>query len=296
MSVTDWEFEIDDGVSTVRFGGDTAYHVYDFTHGKPAARISKNPMPRADGTQRGRDYLDGTLAAFDMAVIGDGPAETFDLLGTLRRSWYADAVRHVTGARSILRMKRPGREAVRMYGRPDVFDPATLTNAASGHIPLIADFDCDDGYFYSDVEFTAMFGIIPEALGGLIGPLIGPLQSEPASEGTQSITVGGTEPAYLVAKVQGPITDPVVEVTGQWAAQLRLTLASDQFVTIDPTPWNRSVRRNDGANMAGRFTQASPRLSAMRVPPGVREVILRGIDPTGTSSLTTYHRSVYASY
>ncbi len=296
MSVTDWQFELVGTDRSVVFGKDTPYHTYDFAHGKPDETVNDYSMSTEDGIRFGRDHLAGTLAGWDIGVEGTGPADVLDKVRTLRSLWYGTDTRVKPGAVMILRLKRPGSITVRLYGRPRKFDVASMADVASGYVPVVMDFQCVDGYFYSDAEFATTVSIVPPSTTGLVGELIGDIVSEPASQGQGRIVVSGSEPSWLVARPNGPITNPTIEVAGQWSYTLQLSIAYDQSLTVDPTPWTRSVRRSTGANAAGTFTQASQRLSAMRLPVGQQTVMLRGHDPTGTASASLYWRDVWASW
>jgi hypothetical protein len=55
------------------------------------------------------------------------------------------------------------------------------------------------------------------------------------------------------------------------------------------------VRLNDGTNVAGKLTADSPRLSELRVSPGLAEIVLAGQDATGSSTLTLLWRAAFTS-
>lgn len=215
-------------------------------------------------------------------------------LETMQQAWTPDLLRSTPGRVTALRMQRSGRVR-RVYGRPNRLS-STAGATKRGWIPFTADFRCVDHLFYDDVEFQEVIPFIPDSLGGLIGELIGDIIAAPAGIGSGLVTIKGTKPSWLVYRINGPIIDPEIEVVDRWKAKLKLTLAADQFVVVDPTPWNRSVRRNTGANAGGSFTADSQRLSGMLLPPGPNQILLRGTDNTGTSSVTVYWRDTYSSY
>jgi hypothetical protein len=298
--VADWQFEIDDGVSTVLLGEGTPYRVYEFNHEKSDVQANLSSRAREDGSNRGRDYLGETTASFEIGIDcstdPDPEPAVLDALAALRAIWNGDNVRREPGLRAVLRAKRPGREVVRCYGRPDKFAPATLTYTKVGYVPLACAFECDDPYFYSDTLGSESVPFIPTSLNGLTGPLTGPWINSASGVRSGQIDVGGELPAWLGWTVNGPILNPQIEVTERWTSKLLGTIAGDKSVTVDPTPWNRSARHADGANWGGKFSTSSIRMSRMQVPPGASEVLLRGVDGTGTSSLDLFWRSVWASY
>lgn len=289
-------YELDD----FRFGRETAYKISKVDFGEIAPQTNDVANPRADGQRFGRDYYRGRLVTFEgnIYTTREAPQNQFaapDALEDITNAWTPDLLRLTPGKVTSLRMHRNGRIR-RVFGRPNRFKPETRGSDSRGWIPFSCDFRCVDHYFYDDTEFTETIPFIPVSIGGLIGPLIGPIIASDPSEGSGNITVNGTKPSWFIMKINGPIIDPIVEVTDSWRAELKMTLLSDQYVILDPTPWNRSVRRNDGANMSGAFTQQSARLAQMRLSPGYNQVLLRGSDPTGTASVQGYWRDTYSSF
>lgn len=300
--VEDWTFEIDDGVSAVLMGAGTPYRVFEFEHAKPDIRGNASGKARDDGTNRGRDYLGSVTATLEIGVHApratqaESSAAVLDAVARLRAIWYGDNVRRDPGLRAVLRAKRPGRDAVRVYGRPGAFKPASMNDVAAGYIPIVAEFECDDGYFYSDVEHSLSVPYVPTVLNGLTGTLTGSWVNIASGEASGRLAVEGESPAWLGWRVNGPIANPQIEVTSHWSATLGGSIAYDTSVTVDPAPWNRTARAEGGANWAGKFVAGSTRMSRMQVPPGASQVLLRGVDATGTSSLDLFWRSVWASY
>lgn len=276
------------------FGANTDVMVDDIEIGSSEVVTNDVALPRQDGVRFGRDFRAGRVITFEFIILSGTGVTALDQLAELETAWLADHVRSTPGAVSILSLTRSGRTR-RVYGRPRRFAVAP-ERARHGWVSVTADFQCVDHYFYGDAELTTTVGMASPSVGGLIGPLIGPIDAESAGEGVQDLFVGGTLPGWPVIRIRGPIIDPTVEVVGQWTASLKLSLASDQWVVIDPTPWNRAVRHSNGGNLAGAFTAASQRLSQMRIPPGRQQILLRGIDPTGTASVTTYIREAWPSY
>lgn len=276
------------------FGSDTDVLVLDLEVG-PADIISNDAsLPMQDGLRFGRDYRAGRVLTFEMIVmLGTGP-DALDALARLETAWLADTVRATPGAVTILSLTRGGRTR-RVYGRPRRFALAPERDRF-GWLSATADFQCLDHLFYGDAELVTTVGMASPSVGGLVGPLIGPIDAESFAEGILDVFVGGTVPGWPTIRINGPIVDPTIELVGQWSAKLNVTLASDQYVTIDTTPWNRAVRRSDGANMAGKFTAASQRVSHMRVPPGRQQFILRGLDPTGSAHADVHIREAFPSY
>lgn len=298
MITTDWQFEIDDGVTSLTLGPGTPYHIYEFDHPKPDVRANETPRARADGTNRGRDYLGGVVIPMEFGIVADeldDPETVLDYLAALRNIWYGDNVRRTPGVRAVLKIRRPGREALRIYGRPGGFKPGSLLNASVGYVDGVMEFEADDGYLYSDELHSLSVPYVPVPLGGLQGELEGPWVGVVAGIASGALNVGGESPAWLTWSPHGPITNPEIEVVGRWSSTLMGSIAHDTRVTVDPSPWVRTARSESGANWAGSFKPGSTRMSRMLVPPGDHQVLLRGTDVTGTSYLDLSWRDTYTS-
>lgn len=284
------------------FGGafaETGFLVNDMDPGSAEIVNNDAGYPRQDGTRFGRDYRSGRTITFNIVVLPDyqvagSGVDAQDRFGTLASAWLADEVRATPGAVSVLRITRGGRTR-RVYGRSRRFAPSA-ERAQFGWFSADADFQCVDHLFYGDAELATTIGMTLPSVGGLVGPLIGPIDAESAGEGLQHLFVGGTQPGWLKMVIHGPIVDPFVEVVGQWSLKLNVTLASDDWIEIDPAPWNRLIRSKSGANMAGKLTYDSRRLTQMRIPPGTQQILLRGIDPTATAYVQCFVREAYSHY
>lgn len=287
--MTDWQFTL----NGVTFGSETSYVLREFEHGKPETRDQDRPAPREDGARMGRDYLSGAVFSFTLSVLKpEGATDAMDSLAILRKAW--EGPRSESGDVVALTFQRPGADPKRVYGRPRRFTP-TWADVIFGWIPVVAEFQTVDHRTYADAEGFNSVSLVPPSAGGLEAPLVAPLSTVAQSEEPGEITVGGDEDAWLVATFHGPVTRPVLEVLDEWRMELAITLASDQSVTVDPRPWSRGVRRENGANVAGTLTGDSPRLSRLRVPPGEHVVVFRGEDETGTASLDVRWRDAYLS-
>ncbi len=302
MTLTEGQWAITTGESMVVMGPGTPYNVAGFEIGEPDMRNSDKPRAREDGDEFGRDYRGGRTITFDLNALSDPDEpiieirhrEVLNHLAVLESAWDAELARTQPGATSVLSYCRAG-QTRRVFGRPRRFQPISTMDWA-GNVPVTCDFRTKGHHFYDDTENAVTLGYIPADVGGFTPPLIGSLIMSGQGVGAENINIGGTGAAWLVARINGPISSPTVQVPGQWSATLNTTLAVDQWVLVDPSPWARTVLRNDGANLSGVFTADSQRLSGWRLPPGQHEVLLRGNDPTGTSSLNLFWRGVHNAY
>ncbi len=171
-----------------------------------------------------------------------------------------------------------------------------------GRLDWVAQFRAIDHLFYDDVEQAESFTIVNAGAPGLRSPLRSPLTARPpgtpgsSAELAGRLEVGGTRPAWPTITIYGPIVNPAWFDIGHGYLQLALTLQHDEYVTISTAPWARSVRKNGVTNVAGALTTTSMRLAKARMDPGMHQVVLRGLDSSSTSHMTTSWRNAYQGY
>lgn len=248
--------------------------------------------PRVDGMTPGRDTFGGRTLVFDMGVHSEA---LDDDLEDLELAWRNDAIRQTPGAVVPLRYRRRGRDRV-IYGRPRKF-AVTLGGRKAQFYNVVAEFVQVDSFSYGDVEHQNTVNFVPPEAGGLEAPLMAPLSTVALSSSPGVIFVGGKLPAWLRIVIHGPITRPEIDIVGKWKIRFTdLVLAFDEYVEINPTPGNRYIRKNGVVNLGGALTADSPYMSQMIVPPGEQELVLRGVDITGTSYMQVFWRESYGSF
>jgi len=291
----DESMELDDYAFGGHVHGQTLVMIEDVTFDPPDMVVVDRPLPRADGIRFGRDYRGGRTLTINMHVFGDHGPHGMSIVDDLAAVWTGDAARQLPGAVQTLRIRYAGRTR-RVYGRSRRFAPVTLRTASSGWAPVVADFRTVDHYVYDDNEKVNEVAIVPPSGGGLIAPLVAPLTTLGVSYAPGEIVVEGTLPCFPVFVIKGPISLPTIDVIGEYRITLATTIRYDEFVIVDSRPWSRGIRLNGLYSIAGLLTPASPRLSQVRLTPGPHEVILSGLDETGTSSLTAAWRDVYTMF
>jgi hypothetical protein len=287
------EWSLDDVLIMGPHTGRT-YNVQTFTVGAAPVREQTAVVDAADGDRFGVDTLGGRLITLELNTDCYTEAEGLDAAEAFEAGWDAEDIRTTPGAVSVLRWRR-GTRVRRAYGRTR---PPLLDHSMdwTGNIGITATFKTVDPLFYDDTEQVEIVDIVPDDVGGLAGDLVGDVVASGQAAGQRGFTVGGTKPTWLPVLIRGPITNPEVEIVGQWTVKLVGVIGVGAYVLIDPTPWTRDVRRSDGANVSGMLTAESQFLSGMRVRPGYHEAILRGTDPTGTARAELYWRSAHGSH
>jgi hypothetical protein len=242
--------------------------------------------PRADGVVFGSDFFGGRTITFAISVDGADEAEARERLAVLTKAWRADSIRSTPGAVATL-ASDSGRVA---FGRPRRFVSADEL-LPFGLSRVTCDFAGGDSLWYGAESFATVT-LAPASSGGLIAPLASPLATTATSDRSTVLTIGGEVPTWPVFEIQGPITNPVVEIVGLLRMEFRTTLAYDQSLTVDTRPWARTILRN-GASLAGSLSRTSTRLSQASLPPGRYELVLRGASESGTASVSASWRDAY---
>ncbi|MFD9190423.1 hypothetical protein ACFWCA_19595 [Streptomyces phaeochromogenes] len=280
----------------------------DTTFGE--ADVGDAPMPGEDGIRLGRDYQRTATVTFEIGVDGVDRAidrhypmrpwgqgarvgewddiEAFraivakrdespelraaDGVDLMRQVWRADALRK-KASRVAWLLHTTGGRTRRLYGRPRKFAVSDSQLSQQGYTPVVADFLAVDDRFYDDVEQTSeMWDYAPGNRPGRPGRPTLPGWGTAPSKKTVTFQQRGKVPTFPVITIHGPCKNPKVTLTpGLWAVQLSMTIAQDEYVTIDPRPWMRTVVHTAGSSsksVADKLTRASPRLAEMYLPPG----------------------------
>lgn len=238
-----------------------------------------------DGRLFGVDTLDTDVVTFAIDIMAPSELEARTLHDRIRGAWRGDAIRKDPGAVAML-VSEAGRST---FGRPRRFSANTdLIHA--GVVRVTADFAPATDLWFGDVESVSV-GLVPLPEGGLVAPLAAPLLTTESSDRSQVVTVTGERPTWPTVTIYGPITNPVVEL-GPVRWELRTSLAYDQTLTVDASPWARTILR-DGAGVPGVLTPQSTRLAKALLPPGEHEFVLRGASSTGTARAVASWRPAF---
>lgn len=288
----EWRLSFPGAVYTFGTPATPAWNLTTPDIGDVDLRVADVDRPRQDGRAFGVDYRGGRTVTFDLGVRAHTPAEARQEAATLQRTWRADSIRMTPGAVAELRTLYDGRERI-MYGRPRRFAPNYSDTTINQYVGAVADFACVDDLFYSPDEVISPFGIVPGLGGGLIAPLASPLSTTASSDRSTAITITTEMPVWPVVRINGPITNPMVNVGEVFRWEIRLSLERGEWVEIDTRPWARCALRNGTANVTGSVR--GTRLAKSAIPEGRYEVGFKGIDPTGTASATLAWRAAYSS-
>lgn len=264
--------------------------------GDVALSVDDVDRPRGDGMLFGQDYRGGQTITFELGINAEaGPdreRRVRDAAAELARVWRADSIRQTAGATAELWTRSGGRLRLK-HGRPRRF-ALNDRYAHQGYMTAVADFACVDDVWYGGDAREVSVSLVPPPSGGLVTPIEAPFETTEVSQRAGAMDVYGELPAWPVITIYGPISDPEVSITGLWSLRLATTIAHDRAILVDTRPWFRRIIRDyDGASFAG--TLRGVRLANASIPPGSHEVVLRGTDQTGTSSLRVQWRDSYTT-
>lgn len=289
-----------------RFGRETYAHVSLATISSPERRTDNQPNPRADGISVGREYFGGRTITFDINIKVPPGRESeqgsaHEIYTHMEQSWFTEdtylgASRLTPGEVSQLVMNRHGHIKV-AYGRPANCEPTT-GRVNSGWIPVTASFEMITHKFYDQIWYQNDIGLVPAVTGGIEFPMEFPLGTVGISTTEDIVTVGGNTETWMLNTIYGPITTPIIDVVGYYQIQTKpgFTLGANDYLEIDPRPWQRKILLNGSIPVRGKFTQASRRISMQTLPPGNNQVVLRGTDPTGTARLVTRWQNAWTTW
>lgn len=255
-------------------------------------RIADVDRPRGDGVSFGMDYRGGRTISFDLGVRAQTELAARDEAARLITAWRADRVRLKPGSVAELTARYAGRERV-VYGRPRRLAPDYSDVAVNCFVGVTADFACVDDLFYDPEWEEARMTTSPQLGGGLLAPLAAPLSTTLNSDRSAGITVATDLPAWPVIEIHGPITNPGVEIVGVFKVEVQAQLVTGDVAVIDTRPWVRSAKLNNWGSLGGAVR--GTRLSQVRIPAGNHEVVLRGLDPSGTASAVVRWQRAYST-
>ncbi|MFE7129330.1 hypothetical protein ACFVIM_00525 [Streptomyces sp. NPDC057638] len=295
MSLKDWQID----VAGLILGPGSPYVLADVTGlGAPPLRTQDVDNPVDDGAYPGVDYYGQRLVRIEAAIRTPGdPAAATDALARLHEAAARPSVRRTAGALAVLRLKWPGREARRLYGRVRRADAISTAQTIYGWIPLEIEFAADPR-FHGDVQQTLTLPLdISQDRQGFKAPLTAPLTTGVANPSTRPGWVhnDGDLPAYPKLRITGPITNPRIWIveTGR-SLELSITLGQGEWVDIDTRPGTRWVLRNGTGNASSALAGAS-RLDRFTIPSGRSELRWTATDYTNTCRLTVQWRDAHTA-
>lgn len=286
----DNQYELGDLV----FGDFTSLQVDDFEVGDADLRTGDVESPGEDGQQFGLDYAGGRVLTWEIFTDTHSAADSRQAWADMQKVWDARSVRTTPRQVMSLRMRLPGHDTVRVYGRPRRLSAAALRQRQDGVTDHVATFATADHRFYGDTEHALVLDLISSGGGGITWPVTWPITWAPGAERQDVVRNLGELTTWPLIRIDGPVAQPEVAYVGtNTSVRLDLSLASDEHVVIDTRPWVRTVRRQDGASLAGRMRGS--RMANLALPVGQTTIRFTGTDQTGQASCQITYRNAYAT-
>ncbi|REE61448.1 tail protein [Streptomyces sp. 3212.3] len=267
--------------------------------GAPDRRTADVDNPTDDGGFPGVDLLGTRPVSIEAGIrTPNNPGAALDLLAQLQQVTGADSIRKTAGALAALRVKLPGRDVKRLYGRWRRVEAVSMSQAVYGWIPLTLEFTATDPNWHADDSQALVLPLdISNDSEGFTAPVVAPITtgvSDP-SQRPGWVTNNGNEAAWPQVRIDGPVTNPKVWVveTGRYLL-LQMDLAAGEWIDIDTRPGARWVLRNGSGNAAPALTAGS-RMDLFQIPKGTSEIRWTATDYTNTCRLTLSWRDAYTA-
>lgn len=168
------------------------------------------------------------------------------------------------------------------------------------HVKFALDVDYMDPWAYSTDDESVPLAVAPGASGGLSVPVRFPVRFA-RSGGVRDrwATNNGENPAPVMLRFDGPMTNPVVELQGFWRFALSGTLAYDEYLIVDtrrtPATINIYSTTRPGHRSAFSWIRDGSRFSDLVIPPGQHAFSFQAVDDTYTASMTASWPHTFSS-
>lgn len=282
MSLLTDQFALGEDPNAYLFGIGTDVEVTSWTPGDLDVTTNDTAVGGEDGSIPGLDTANGRTLTLEMLVNTYTAADGRAAWNALSAAWDAPDIRSVPGAVTCLRMALPGKDPVRIYGRPRKCSPADTSGVRQGAIPVAAEFQDMGGLYYSDELHSITLSLAPTDPGGFVWPITWPVTFQVTGERQDVVRNQGSSATWPIITFNGPIAQPGVRFPNGVHVYLATTLAAGQSITLNTFPWVRTTLSNFGASYAGAIRGG--RLSDLKLPPGTTDIGFTGSDNTLQSS------------
>lgn len=294
VALTNGEFEF----RGLRFGNSSSGYPLSpggFSVGQVTFRHQDQENPSGDGQVPGRDTLNGVIYSWDLTVVECGSNRWKDAarrLSAFRGAWHGSTVRSTPRAVDELKLWHGDRVGL-VYGRARNYSEER-SHIRQGLAHIVCDFAAMNDLVYEETQESLVLNLVESVGGGLVAPLIAPIVGVGAGNRTGHSFIAGDAATPPIITFFGPITNPRLTLMGRWSVCLATSIAYDQYITVDPRLWSRTVLKAGGGmvpySVGGLLTRDSISLDRLVLPTGPQEFIFTGIDPTNTGRVSvTWH-------
>ncbi len=238
----------------------------------------------------GRDSFKPGLVTFELTALDNYSVSTeMDVPGFQRarevyeeftKYWRGDQIRNLWNQYLPLAYKRHGTERL-IYGRPRKLTPLRV-GQRKGNQPFTCQYQTADTFTYSRMEYYED------------GPV--------STLGTRNVSVrrdllDGQADTWFAIQIEGPITNPTVEIGPDMRIKLQTTLAAGKLIEISSYPWRRRVINSDGYTLSAFLIEDSPYMDELKIPGGeATDFGLSGSGTSGNTLLRVLWREAYYAY
>lgn len=263
-------------------------------------RLDRTDRLGRDGQMAGPDYVNKRVWNITMHTLADDENGAVALAQQWERALLDPVVMRSTKLMTLEYSRNREswyqiRGRVADYAGPDLGD---YTREGAGQIDL--QFEQLDPLHYSEFDERVSLLVAPGASGGLRVPVRFPVRFA-RSGGVRDrwATNNGENPAPVMLRFDGPMTDPVVELQGFWRFALSGTLAYDEYLIVDtrrtPASINIYSTTRPGHRAAFSWIRDGSRFSDLVIPPGQHAFSFQAVDDTYTASMTASWPHTFSS-
>lgn len=238
----------------------------------------------------GRDSLKPGTITFEMAALDNyyvssglsvpGFERARGSYDSFTKHWRGDSSRQHWNEYLPLAYKRQGQERL-IYGRPRKLTPLPYASRR-GNQPFTCQYQTADTFTYSRMEYYED------------GPV--------STLGTRNVParrdlLEGTADTWFAIQIEGPITNPVIEIGADKKITLETTLAAGKQIEISSYPWRRRVINSDSETLSAFLIDDSPYMDELKIPAGEETAFgLSGSGTSGSTLLRVLWREAYYAY
>lgn len=312
LGANDYEILIEDYLTGeyINMGSDGNFCNVKFDGvGVPELREAMYELSGGDGMRFGIEYqgvitwnITGSIHSGTNSGTAGSSDGAWNTWSSLARSWSAYPQRLQPRAVVPLYFKRPGREQMVVFGRPNRLDPVT-DKAYVGFISYTATFRQSDPKFYSAVSKTVDLSLNQTSnSGGIIlnnmNAIKLPFTTTTADPVTGVITNDGDAPTSPVIVIHGEVVNPIIsylDIGGnvQWTIEILATIAEGTSAIIDTRHWERSIVHSDGSSLAGVYN--GNRLQDIAIMPGTGLIRYGATSGSLTTNIQVTYRDAWVS-
>lgn len=247
-----------------------------------------------DGSTVGRDYLGNTSWQFTVSSNTEDLSSALSVLSDLESAWKDPKTRLSTAPTRLYYSLDEGTTWSYVLGKPGKVVSATTNSLAhQGVSKLQLEFIQTVSQHFDAQEKLVSITAVQPSVSGIESPIVTPITTLSSGTPRSGAAVNtGNEPSPMKVRFFGPSTNPRVFNDKGQEIGLTLSIASDDYVTIDAQA--QTVTRKNGVSVAGSLSRKT-RFSQVSVPSGSSTWSYSATDPTATSRVELSWNNAYTA-